>query len=190
MEMSLPERIIVNSGIFDIWRKWTARRLLGKAHHDHKRVLEIGCGKGTTTKIIADYLPRAKIIATDFDNAQVKRAKENIRHLKNVKVAQADASQLSFKGNSFDAVFAFLTFHHIGAWKKAQKECFRVLKPDGYLYIDELELKPFPRLQHFFLPTNGIFSRTEFVEALKRTGFVVIYLRSRYKFVLVARKPR
>ena len=188
MKMSLLERLFVNSSVFDVWRKWTARRLLKHVQKNHKKVLEIGCGKGTTTQIIAEVLPRAKIIATDFDNAQVKRAKENLHPFKNIRVAQADASQLSFKDESFDAVFAFLTFHHIGEWKKAQQECFRVLKKGSYLYIDELELKPFPKLQHFFLPTTGIFSRTEFVENLKRVGFRVKFLKHRYKFALVARK--
>src|SRR3989344_2771689 len=170
MKMSLPERLVVNSRLFDIWRKWTARRLLRQVKKlsennakEHRNVLEIGCGKGTTTKILRELLPNAKITATDFDKAQVVRARKNLCDIKNISVAQADATQMHFKDESFDAVFAFLTFHHIGKWRKAQKECFRVLKPGGYLYIDELELKPFPLLQHFFFPTDGIFSRNEFV---------------------------
>ena len=51
------------------------------------------------------------------------------------------------------------------------------------------ELKPFPKLQHFFFPTDGIFSRGEFIDALKHAGFTILVAKSRYKFVVLARKP-
>ena len=187
--MSLPERLVVNSGFFDIWRKWSARRLLRLVKKDHKRVLEIGCGKGTTTRLIRELLPRAEIVATDFDFAQVTRARNRLRTAGRIHVQQADASKLKFKDESFDAIFAFLTFHHIGAWRKALSECFRVLAQGGILYVDDLELKPFPKLQHFFFPTDGIFSRGEFIDALKHAGLTILVAKSRYKFVVLARKP-
>ncbi len=190
MKMSLPERLVVNSGFFDIWRRWSAARLLRRVHKKHKRVLEIGCGKGTTTHLIREVLPQAEIIATDYDLAQVKRARNILKGERGIRVLQADASNLKFKDDSFDAVFAFLTFHHIGAWREALKECSRVLKKGGMLYVDDLELKPFPKLQHFFFPTDGIFSRGEFIDAIKSAGFTVLIVKRRYKFFVVARKQR
>lgn len=187
--MSFPERLVVNSSIFSLWRKWSAGRLLRLVKKNHKKVLEIGCGKGMTTLLIHEILPRAKITATDFDYAQVARARERLRSASGIRVLQADASKLNFEAGSFDAVFAFLTFHHIGAWRKALSECFRVLKKGGIMYVDDLELKPFPKLQHFFFPTDGIFSRPEFVQQLEDAGFTIITVRRRYKFMVVAKKP-
>lgn len=187
--MSLPERIVVNSGFFDLWRRWSARGLLKLVRPKHKKVLEIGCGKGITTHLIREILPRAEITATDYDTAQVRRAKQRFGSTSHVRVLQADASKLNFASNSFDAVFSFLTFHHIAHWRLALKECFRVLKSGGILYVDDLELKPFPKLQHFFFPTDGIFSRPEFIEELKNTGFKIITVKRRYKFISIAKKP-
>jgi len=186
MNMSWLEKLLVNNPFFDFWRRRTAKALLRRVRDTNGIVLEIGCGKGTTTMEIATRLPNAKIIATDFDEEQVALAKEHAS--KRIKVTQADASNLVFKNNTFNAVFVFLAYHHVEEWKKALKESFRVLKPHGDLYVEELSLKPFPRLKHWFLPTPGIFSKQEFLAELRKKGFKIINSEGGYKFWVHTRK--
>ncbi|MFQ6083608.1 MAG: class I SAM-dependent methyltransferase [Candidatus Aminicenantia bacterium] len=53
----------------------------------------------------------------------------------------ADATDLPFSENSFDAVFAFGILHHIENWQKAISEIYRVLKPGGYFSFEEFFFK-------------------------------------------------
>lgn len=181
--MSAIEKFLVNNRLFDFWRIKSMQRVLKHVLPTTDRVLELGCGKGTTTLQIAKRLPRAKIVATDFDPEQVRLAK---RVIKNALIA--DASHLKFKDRYFSAVFAFLTLHHISDWKKAIGEAFRVLKHGGDLYLDELALKPFPRLKHFFFPAPGVFSKQEFFKELENVGFKIVAAEGAYKFWIHARK--
>jgi len=186
MRMSWFEKLLVNNPFFDFWRRQSAKKLLRHVRETSGRVLELGCGKGTTTIQIAKMLPNAKIIATDFDEGQVALAKEHAS--KRIKVTQADASKLKFKSNTFSAVFAFLTYHHVEDWRKALKESFRVLKPNGDLYVEELSLKPFPLLKHSCMHSPAVFSKAEFLSELKKSGFKLINSEGSYRFWVHARK--
>lgn len=183
--MSWLEKVLVNNPFFDFWRRRSAKKLLNYVRETSGQVLELGCGKGTTTIEIAKKLPNAKIIATDFDVEQVALAKKRV---KRVKLMQADASNLKFKSNTFSAVFVFLTYHHVDDWKNALKESFRVLKLNGDLYIEELSLKPFPLLKHFFMKSPAVFSKAEFLAELRKAGFEIIKAEGGYRFVVRAKK--
>ena len=157
----------------------------------HKNILEIGPGKATTTIEISKVFPDAKITAIEYDPKQIKAAKKNIKkfpEIKNIKILQGDACSLKLETESFEAVFAYLTFHHIKNWRKAVLECFRVLKKGGKLYVEDIVLKPFPRLQHFMLPTPSAFWKSEFIDELKKAGFKIIKSRGRYIFIVKAEK--
>ncbi|RJQ22446.1 class I SAM-dependent methyltransferase [Candidatus Woesearchaeota archaeon] len=186
MKMSLAEKRFVNSRIWSLWRKATMRGILARVLPTKGTVIEIGCGIGITTEQIAKTIPFAKIEASDFDPAQVRIAQKRLG--KKARIRKADAAALPYTDAFADAFFAFLTFHHIGKWKQALKEAARVLKPGGNLYVEDLELRPFPKLQHFFLPTDGIFSRKEFVRELEKNGFRVNWLSGRYRFKVIAQK--
>src|SRR5574341_908091 len=166
MKMSMLEKFLVNNRLFDFWRVRSMQYLLKHVRPTTGRVLELGCGKGTTTLQIAKRLPSSNSIATDFDPEQVRLAKTVVKN-----VLIADASHLKFEDCYFSAVFAFLTFHHVENWKRAVREAFRVLKRGGDLYLDELALKPFPRLKHFFFSAPGVFSKQEFFNELENVGF-------------------
>lgn len=183
MKMPLLEKLLINNRLFDFWRVRSMQEVLKHVRPTKDSVLELGCGKGTTTLQIAKKLIHAKIIATDFDPEQVELAKKIVK-----RAFIADASRLKFKDYSFSAVFEFLAFHHISNWKKAVRESFRVLKNGGDFYLEELALKPFPKLKHFFFPAHGVFSKQEFLQELEKIGFKIIATSGNYRFWVHARK--
>lgn len=65
--------------------------------------------------MIVEQLGADKVIATDIDPEQIKRAKKNLRHeLKDkIEFRVADAMALDKPGNKFDAVFSFGVIHHM-----------------------------------------------------------------------------
>src|SRR5215472_1362916 len=54
----------------------------------------------------------------------------------NVRVQEADASELPFPAERFDVVTAYSFFHHLQNMAQVAAEAFRVLRPGGALYVD------------------------------------------------------
>lgn len=117
----------------DIWlintpfRKWLLDRTTRKYYFEYfnelkgKTVLEIGCGSGFGAEIISKHFSPQKIIATDLDLRLIVLAKRNVQN-KKVIFEKADATKLSYKDKSFDAVFDYGVIHHIPApdWKDSK----------------------------------------------------------------------
>jgi ubiquinone/menaquinone biosynthesis C-methylase UbiE len=106
-------------------------------------VLEIGSGSGA---MAAELLERfdARLTATDYDDSMVEVARDRLREFGDrVDVKQADATQLPFPDESFEAVVSFIMLHHVIDWEKALAEAVRVLRPGGHLLgFDLLASRP------------------------------------------------
>lgn len=145
------------------------------------KVLEIGCGEGQGAKNILKYWNPKSLISIDLDPKMIARAKRRVSDSR-VDFAIGDASDLSFaQNNMYDAIFDFGIIHHIPDWKNCLKELHRVLKPGGYLHIEDLSIESFTKnslgrtlkrvLDH---PYEQMFTRKEFEKELERLGFVVV----------------
>ncbi len=76
-----------------------------------KRVLEIGCGTGNWTRILAE---RAEsVVAIDASAGALKIAADNLAETGNVSLRQADAYDLQSLDGSFDALFAADFWSHV-----------------------------------------------------------------------------
>ncbi len=95
---------------------------------DGCRVLEIGSGPGH----IAEALTHAgaTVAGIDFSASMVELAKRRYPH---ITFKEADAEQLPFDADSFDAVVINFVVHHLARPEVAFKEVFRVLKTGGAL---------------------------------------------------------
>ena len=95
-----------------------------------REVLELAAGTGLISKNTAETA--ASYLATDFSEnmlSQAKRGKipENLRFMK------ADASDLAFEDDMFDAVIISNALHIIPEPEKVLAEIKRVLRPEGLL---------------------------------------------------------
>ena len=107
-----------------------------------KRVLDLGCGTGVLTRMIADQLnAEAGGISLGIDAAakmiNVARKK---RESETCHFEVAAAEVLPFENSSFDAVVSSLFFHHVplDLKEKSLSEAFRVLRPKGRLIIADM----------------------------------------------------
>jgi SAM-dependent methyltransferase/uncharacterized protein YbaR (Trm112 family) len=97
-----------------------------------KMVLECGCGKGRHAKIVADC--QAKMIfAVDIGDA-VEVAYQNVGHLPNVHIIQADIDNLPF-GPIFDLAFSLGVLHHMNSPVSGFLSMSKKLKPDGTICV-------------------------------------------------------
>jgi ubiquinone/menaquinone biosynthesis C-methylase UbiE len=109
-------------------------KLLGLCQIDKdKRVLDIACGKGTTSILIANKFG-CKVIGIDISPELIEEAKflarkSKVEHLLEFKVV--DATLLPFKDNEFDVTIAQAMLVLIDEKSTVIKEALRVLKPTG-----------------------------------------------------------
>ncbi|ORA31315.1 class I SAM-dependent methyltransferase [Mycobacterium aquaticum] len=94
-------------------------------------VLEIGSGSGDVAARLRQAQPTLAITATDLDPVMVDAAARRLQSYPDVTVMAADATDLPFADDSFDAVISCLMLHHIVVWEQAVGEIARVLRPGG-----------------------------------------------------------
>lgn len=96
---------------------------------DNKKVLEIGCGKGRFSNAVSEK--GAFCVGID---ASINLLKEAPKKNKGIFFV-LNATELAFRSDLFDAVFAVEVIEHIPDLDKCVQEMTRVLKPDGILVI-------------------------------------------------------
>jgi ubiquinone/menaquinone biosynthesis C-methylase UbiE len=108
------------------------------------RVLDLGCGTGVLTRMIADRLD-SKVggVSVGIDAAaKMILVAGKKRGSGNCRFEVMAAEDLSFEDQSFDAVVSSLFFHHVplDLKEKALSESFRILRPGGRLIIADMHI--------------------------------------------------
>ena len=101
-------------------------------------VLEIGCGTGSLTTLIAERHPDAEIVGLDPDPKALGRAKHKLERAGLcARLVRGYANKLEFEDASFDRVFSSFMLHHLDRETKqaALREAGRVLRPGGSLHV-------------------------------------------------------
>lgn len=104
--------------------------------------LEIGCGCGWDTHIMAKNNHSVRIIGLDISDGVYTASRIN-SNLKNVNIIKGSAADIPLKDASCDFVYSFGVLHHMPDYRKGFLEISRVLKPESpcflYLYEDHSE---------------------------------------------------
>ncbi len=99
------------------------------------RILDIGCGTGVLTRALVPLLSRTgRVEAIDFSPGMIRQAARNLPDAR-VMFRIADARELPYENDCFDAVLVFSTLPHIDPISVGLEEFARVLKPGGVLHI-------------------------------------------------------
>lgn len=98
------------------------------------RVLEIAAGTGVVTAALREALPDSSIVATDLNEAMLAIARANTEIL-GVEWRTADAQDLPFDAESFDAVACQFGIMFFPDPARAIAEMMRVLRPGGVVAI-------------------------------------------------------
>jgi SAM-dependent methyltransferase len=121
-----------------------AETLTSLLHYDTRypagsRVLEVGCGIGAQTVILARNSPGARIMSVDISEESLQRAGEKIRQegITNVAFRQGDIFQLPFAPGSFDHVFVCFVLEHLAEPGRALAQLRPLLKEGGSITVIE-----------------------------------------------------
>ena len=118
-------------------------------------VLETAAGTGVLTRSLRDRLPTStRLVSTDINDAMLDVARE----IDGVEFQVADATDLPFDDNTFDAVFCQFGVMFYPDKERGFSEVARVLKPGGrYLFNvwDRIERNEIPNAIHEFVTAKS-----------------------------------
>jgi ubiquinone/menaquinone biosynthesis C-methylase UbiE len=97
------------------------------------RVLEVGCGTGVLTRVIARWPGVGEVVGVDSAPSLLSKARTLAADLPNINFEEADARSLRFDPQSFDVVLFDSTLSHVPEPERALAEAHRVLRPLGWL---------------------------------------------------------
>jgi ubiquinone/menaquinone biosynthesis C-methylase UbiE len=113
----------------DPWERFLGE--LAARLEDDARVLDLGCGNGEKTGLLAE---RFDVVGVDISVEQLRRARQTVPQARFV---EGDFTTLDFEDGSFDAVTAFYSIVHVPREEHPQllARIARWLKPGGLLLI-------------------------------------------------------
>ena len=95
-----------------------------------KLILEIGCGAGPYLEVSAANYNAHHVFGVDLSRA-VDAAYENVGHLENVTVIQANLFKLPFRDEYFELMYSLGVLHHTPDTKEAFKAVCKKVKEGG-----------------------------------------------------------
>jgi arsenite methyltransferase len=130
-------------GKFEVWAELLDELDL----HGDEHVLDVGCGRGAVLLLAAERVPRGRAVGADIWRREDQIGNSQAAAERNatlegvadrVEFVHADARDLPFEPETFDAVVSNLAIHNIAGddgRDRALREAVRVLRPGGQLRI-------------------------------------------------------
>lgn len=122
------ERVYSNS--LSVYRN----RLSQISIKNKKLVLDAGCGFGQWTLGLSQLNETVISIDADLKKVKIAKLKAQMEKRENISFKVGSIENLPFPNEMFDAVFCYSVIYRTN-YKKSLSEFFRVLKPQGIVYV-------------------------------------------------------
>lgn len=207
-EVSLPARALRASGnartiaamsheaiarTFDEWAQNGRAEGMEQGHADVVRqviaemgisageqILDLGCGNGWGTRLLAQGAPGASAVGVDVSSAMVARAEELHELTIRARYQVATFEDLGFKDGKFNRVFSMEALYYAVELDAALSELHRVLKSGGVadVVVDRYKERADTESWSAIMGLEMAFlSESEWVEAFERAGFKEVRAR-------------
>lgn len=103
------------------------------------RVLDLGCGSGWATRLLAGYAARGNVIGLDISDEMIEVARSSSNEFDNVEFQVGSAERLPFDDRYFTHAFSMESLYYYADVLAALREVHRVLEPGG-LFVAVLDL--------------------------------------------------
>lgn len=117
---------------------WIRQALIERIHCQPRRILDLGCGTGSTTLLLKQAFPQAEVIGLDLSPYMLVVANDKaLQAGQSIQWRQSNAEQTGFADRSFDLVTASLLFHETppDVAGRILQEGFRLLNAGGEMLI-------------------------------------------------------
>lgn len=144
-----------------------------------ERVLDLGCGSGWATRLLARLVGEGpdgfgQVVGLDVADEMIREARTASKDFDNVLYVWGSAQQIPWEENFFDKVLSVESFYYYADQDRALMELFRVMAPRARLFIlinlykdNQYSLQWVDKLK---VPVH-VRSEAEYVELLKRHAF-------------------
>jgi len=144
-----------------------------------QRVLDLGCGSGWATRLLArapteDSIGETNVVGLDVSDEMIRLARETSREFSNVRFVVGSATQSPERDDFFDRVLSVESFYYYPDQGLALDEVLRVMAPGARLFIlinlytdNEYSLQWVDKLK---VPVH-VRSAAEYVAMLREHGF-------------------
>jgi ubiquinone/menaquinone biosynthesis C-methylase UbiE len=154
---------------------------------EHSRLLDVGCGAGHTSAYIAKNYP-GLVSGIDISESALLLAKSFYRHepfFNRMSFEQADANNLPFADGYFDVVLCESVLFFIADKKAALKEMIRVLRPGGFLALNEISISAEAGTDSI----HDYFLRPEFGGYLSKVDEIIDYIADDFTLLINDEHP-
>jgi ubiquinone/menaquinone biosynthesis C-methylase UbiE len=132
--------------VLDLWMKALAAHVQG---FRIERILDLGCGTGRFSPVLALYFG-AEVTGIDPSMKMLERALE--KNHDRVEYRQGSAEAIPLPPESVDMIFMSMSFHHFTDRNAAARECRRVLRENGVVFVRTgtlEEMREYPYVRFF-----------------------------------------
>ena len=147
---------------------------------ENLKILDIRCKNGRLIFKLASFLENCEFHGIDHEPQHVQKNQSRNQY-KNVHFHCSPVEELPFENNYFDIIICTNALHHFPQRVRALDELYRVLKPEGELYILEgirdnkwkerfdkiLRQSKFIRPEKKYLSQTALFCKSYFIHYVK-----------------------
>ena len=129
-----------------------------------QRILEVGCGPGYFSPVLARAVPQGSLVLADIQPEMLAKARQRLekRHITNAKYHLCSGSSFPFASGSFHRIVLVTVLGEVADQAAYLAEFHRLLAPDGLLSISEAA------------GDADKLSRAELIQLLEQYGFTPV----------------
>lgn len=147
------------------------------------RVLDVGCGSGWATRLMAERAPDGRVVGIDIADEMITLARETSASYSNVDFRIASAGKIPFGNSEFSHAFSMESLYYYADMPAALREIKRVLRPGGlFVTVVDLYQENVPSHQwvaELKVPVQ-LLSSADYRSLFERAGFVNVRDRRLY----------
>ncbi len=126
----------------DIWQRWLEIETIRQYLKPGDRMLDVGCGAGYTTRLVADCVREA--VGMDYSEAMIERARAAAGSASRLRFESGDVLALGpDRFGAFDVVLSSRCLINLASWEdqlRAIRNIASVLEPGGrFLFLEGIE---------------------------------------------------
>jgi SAM-dependent methyltransferase len=98
-------------------------------------VLDLGCGAGWLTRLIAEQVPDGRVVGVDLADEMIRRARRNNTDVENAMFVIGEAQQIPWDANFFTHAISVEAAYYWPDPRAALREVLRVLREGGSAWV-------------------------------------------------------